>query len=316
MMLTVFYAFIKYRIGIIRAILVLVIVGLLATIIHLSNKPARVIQLDPITKVIEVPVEKLTTKIVKQYVRVEDKPAVEKLMKDNAAIGSTVQQLTVSLADTISYGAGTITILPPTDTTPTIIEVPKALQFKDWRLDFQSDGTTANYTLTQKFSIINTVGRDTNNTPVNIVRLFEIGENGERVAIPTVETTTISTQPTRSHFYVKPTIQGGMGILPRWETTTTPNTTRGRTHYDTGFVIATPWWKRGTTTAVENTRYAFLTPMATFNDTEFTSGLSPVSVNLGTLRHSPVTDIWFSPYVGLSSKQGTKKFAVVFTTTF
>jgi hypothetical protein len=115
---------------------------------------------------------------------------------------------------------------------------------------------------------------------------------------------------------MKPTIQGGIGILPRWETTTTPYTTDGQMRYDTGLVIAIPWWKRGTTTAVENTRYAYLTPMATFNDTEFTAGLSPLSVNFGTLRHSPVTDIWFSPYVGLSSKQGTKKFAIVFTTTF
>jgi len=290
----------------------------LGVIIYGAKKPPRISQLDPITTVIEVPVEKLTTKTVTEYVRVEDRTAVDRLMRDNAALKSTVQQLTVSLAEATSHGAGTVVVTTPDPTTnePTIIKVPMTLQFKDWRLEFQSDGVTAHYTLSQKFSILNTVGRTDTNTPVNIVRLFEIGANGERLPIPTVETTIISAQPTRDRFYMKPTLQAGVGILPRWDSTATPTTTGGRTRYDTSLAVAVPWWKRGRTTAVEDTRYAYLTPVVTINDTELTGGLAPISVNLGTLRYSPVTDLWFSPYAGLSSRHGKKKFAVVFTTTF
>jgi len=316
-MLSILAVYVRYRKLFIRITSTLALIVLLAYIIRTATTPPRTIQLDPITSVIEVPVEKLTTKTVTKYVQVQDRAAVERLMKDNAALNSTVQQLTISLAEAKSSGSGPVIVTPPpTNSTPTVVEVPMSLKFKDWRLDFQSDGVTANYTLSQKFSIINTLGYNKNNVPVNIVRLFEINEKDQRIPIPTIETTTIYAQPIRQHFYVKPTFQGGVGILPRWEATTTPDIYNKHIAYDTTIVLSVPWWKRGTTTAVENTRYAYLSPTTTINDTEFTAGVMPISVNFGTFKHTPFSDIWGSPYVGINFGNSSKKFAIVFTTTF
>lgn len=309
-MISMLTFFASRRHTLIRIIGGVVLLFLLVLIVRGLRKPPKVIQLDPITSVIEIPVEKLTTKTVTKYVQTQDRAAVARLMKDNAALNSTVQQLTISLAEAKSSGSGPVIITPPpTNSTPTVVEVPIALKFKDWRLDFQSDGVTANYTLSQKFSIINTLGRNENNVPVNIVRLFEINEKDQRIPIPTIETTTIYAQPTRQHFYVKPTLQGGVAVLPNVTETMDASTT-------SAFSVSIPWWKRGTTQAVESTRYAYLTPAATFSDGDITLGVMPASVNVGTIKYLPVTDLWFSPYAGVSIKSNQKKFGIVFSTTF
>lgn len=318
-MTAIFAVFLRYRRLLLRVIAILVLIFLAVAILHGATRPPRTIQLDPITKVIEVPVEKITTKTVTQYVKVEDRAVAKQLLADNEKLKTTVQQLTVSLAEATSKGQGeTIITIPSTtpETPPQIIEVPVEVKFKDWRLNFQSVGTSGTYTLSQKFSILNTVGRNENNVPVNVVRLFEIGEHGERLPIPTVETTTISVQPDQMRFYLKPTLQAGIGILPEWITVVTPMTTGGTTKYPVSGVIAVPWWKRGTTRAVETTRYAYLTPAMTINGEQVVLGLLPISANLGTLKHVPFTDLWVSPFVGISSKNSTKKFGLVFTTTF
>jgi hypothetical protein len=78
-----------------------------------------------------------------------------------------------------------------------------------------------------------------------------------------------------------------------------------------------PWLKRGTTEAVETTRYAYFTPIITVNNADFTAGLLPVSLNVGTLTYLPLTDLWISPYVGVSVKDANaKRFGVIFSTTF
>lgn len=315
----IMYSLIKrQRSRILRFALWAIFLFLLVVIVYGIRKPPRIIQLDPITTVIELPVEKLTMKTVTEYVRTEDRAAVNQLLEDNAGLNSTVEQLTLSLAEATSRGSGPVTITTPVNTeTPTTVEgpqlpqLPQLLTFKDWRLDFQSDGKIANYVLSQKFSILNTVGRNKDNTPVNIVRLFEIGEHGERLPIPTTETTTIAVMPEQPHFYRKIRLQAGVSVLPRWENIA------GTTKHDTAFALAIPWLNRGITTAAENTRYTYLTPVTTFTSREYTIGVAPITFNLGTLKYSPVTDVWVAPYLGLSPRENsTKKFGVILVTTF
>ncbi len=306
----------RHRAIILRSVAGIVLGFLIAFIIHTAQKPPRTIQLDPITTVIEVPVDRLTTKVVTEYVPVEDRAAVNRLFADNKRLNATVQQLTVSLAEATSSGRGEVVItIPPSPTLPPlVIDRPISVTFKDWRLSFQSDGTVGTYTLTQKYSILNSVGRDKNNTPVQIVRLYEIDAQGERIAIPTVETTTITVAPNQIRFYVKPTFQGGLAILP---TGTSYASAESTVTYNTGFAIGMPWLKRGTTEAVETTRYAYFTPIITVNNADFTAGLLPVSLNVGTLKYLPLTDLWISPYVGVSVKDANaKRFGVIFSTTF
>lgn len=291
-----------------RIVAAVVLIALLAFIYYGSTKPPRITQLDPITKVVEVPVDKITTKVVKEYVRVEDRAAVNSLLQENKKLHSTVNQLTTSLAKTTSTGQGTTTISFPSDSTqpivfPTVIERPVSVSFKDWRLNFQSDGARGQYTLTQRYSIVNTVGRTENNVPVNLVRLFEIGEHDERIPIPVVETTTIATQPDQPHFYVKPQLQGGVALFPDNPTTY-------------AFTVALPWLQRGTIRAAEYTRYAYLTPAVTFTSAEQTVGVAPLSVNIGTFKYMPFRDVWVAPYGGMNITTSTKRFALVFTTTF
>lgn len=316
--MSVIFAFLfRYQRALLRLGAILALSGLALIIVRGATRPPRIVHVDPITTVIEVPVERITTKTVTQYVRVEDRAAAAQLLADNEALNATVQQLTLSLAEATSTGRGTTTITLPSSDVATLLDTgPVSVTFKDWRLDFRSVDSVGTYTLSQKFSILNTTGRDANNTPVNIVRLFEIGEDGERIPIPTVETTIISTRPDQMRFYVKPTLQAGIAVLPEWVSSSDSTTTRGTTTYPASGVLALPWFKRGTTRAVETTRYAYLTPAVTLNGKQVMIGLLPISANVGTVKHSPFTDLWISPFIGISSQQSTKKFGVIFTTTF
>jgi hypothetical protein len=298
------------RLGWVRVLLGGAILVLLGIIVYGAQKPPRVTYLDPITKVIEVPVDKITTKVVKEYVRVEDRVAVNSLLKENKKLQSTVEQLTASLASSTSTGRGTTTITFPTDPAqpspfPSPLEVPMKVSFKDWRLNFESNGSDGRYTLTQRYSILNTVGRNKENVPVNLIRLFEIGERGERIPIPVTETTTIAVQPNQPHTYIKPQFQGGVAFFAGTENVSSPAVT-----------VAIPWLHRGTVRAAEYTRYAFFTPMVTVSSEEKTVGAAPLSLNLGTLKYTPFQDVWVSPYGGINPDTSTKRFALVFTTTF
>ena len=306
-MMTIYTLLLRYRTPLLRVANALLILVLVGCIVHLARKPARVIQLDPITKVVEVPVEKLTTKTVTQYVKVEDKAAVNDLLKANDALKAHVDQLTVALAEAQSTSSGPASTTIPIP-TPTIVKVPVDVSFTDWRLKFQSNGNTATYTLSQKFAIVNTVGRNDQNVPVNLIRLYEIGANGERVAIPTTENTTIAIAPPPPHFYVKPTIQAGLGVIVQPAPTTTTRATE--------FIASVPWLKHGSQRVSETTRYAYLTPALSVTKQEFVIGVLPASLNLGTLPRSPFTDLWVSPFVGVVPKTSAKRWGFVFTTTF
>lgn len=310
MLLTLLSQLYRHRPKWMRVLLSLAILAVLGAIVFGAQKPPRVTYLDPITKVIEVPVDRITTNVVKEYVRVEDRAAVTALLNENKKLHSTVEQLTTSLAASTSTGRGTTTISFPIDPAapslfPTPLEVPIKVSFKDWRLNFESNGMDGRYTLTQRYSILNTVGRNKENVPVNLIRLFEIGENGERIPIPITETTTIATRPSQPHTYVRPQVQGGIAFFPNINNSSMPVLT-----------VAVPWLHRGTIQAAEYTRYAFFTPMATVSENERTVGVAPLSLNLGTFKYTPFQDVWVSPYGGINPDTSAKRFALVFTTTF
>lgn len=278
-----------------------------------AHRPPKIVQLDPITTVIEVPVEKLTTKTVKKYVRVEDRAAVNKLLAENKRLKTEVQLLTIASAESTSTGSGPInyTLIPPTPENPTpALPIPQPFTFKDYRLEFASlDGKIGTYTLTQKFSIVNTVGRNDKNVPVNIIGLFELDANNNRREIPIKELTTIIAKQPNAQFYLKPTLQAGISVLPGI-------TTNNPDKAPTGLAIAIPWLKRGTGRVVETTRYAYLTPTVVVNGKNTVIGVMPISVNTGTLKYTPFSDIWVSPFVGADITTSTRQLGMIFSATF
>jgi len=252
----------------------------------------------PNVTTIEVPVPVITERIVVEYIEVEDQTTALALLEENEELKVRVEQLSVSLAEAQSSGTGvaTTTVVPATETAPAVATVT----FKDWRLDFTAENNIANYTLTQKFSIINSVGRDKDNVPTNLIRLYEIGPNDERVLIPTTETTTVAVTGSAPHFYTKLTVQGGVGHVG------------GKQR----IFFATPWLKRGNTTATEDTRWAFITPMVALSKEEQSIGIAPISFNLGSLSRQPLTNLWFSPYVGTTTGVTINHTGFVVSVTF
>jgi hypothetical protein len=251
----------------------------------------------PNVTTVQVPVPVITEKVVTKYIRVEDQAAATALLAENDKLKIKVDQLSVSLAEAQSRGHGesTTTIIPPTATTPEEVRVT----FKDWRLNFVSVNNKVNYTLTQKFSIVNTVGRDKQNVPTNLVRLYEIDAAGERVPIPVTETTTVAATANLPQTYVKLTVQGGVGYA---------NGQR--------VLILTPWLKRGRSTATEDTRWAFVTPAISLAKDEQAVGIAPVSFNLGSLPRQPLTNLWVSPFVGTTTGIGINQKGVAISVTF
>lgn len=257
---------------------------------------------------IRIPEPFITEKRVIVYFPVEDRASIRALLDENKQLKLKVQELNVARAEWESKGGGQISWTTGFDSSLT--ETP-AFKFKDWRLTFEGVGNRATYTLSQKFTIINTTSRDKHNVTTNLFRLYEIGPDNERLPIPVTETKTVVTTPPNEGWYVKPTMQGG------WSAVITIPTvpTAAATTYTAG-VIAVPWLKHGTTRAVEDTRWSFFTPTVTFTKTERTIGVMPVSFNLGTLPRQPFSDIWISPYVGFSNSPNLSRTGFVFTVTF
>jgi hypothetical protein len=180
--------------------------------------------------------------------------------------------------------------------------------FNDFRLNFLAEGTEAEYTLSQKFLILNTTGRNENNVPTNLIRLFEIGPGETRTPIPVTETTTIAAAATPAHWYVKLGVQGGMGHVV--------GTADGESSLSV--FIGMPWLKRGTNRSTERTRWAIATPVVAHDYTETSFGVLPVSLNLGTIMSEkhPLTNIWVSPYIGSTSGTSINRVGGVLSVTF
>ena len=286
----------------------------------------------PNVTTIQVPVGPLTSEVVDGYLdSVYANPAND-LLAENEELKVLVEELSVSLATATSEGRGEVTITPietppseppfeyvPIDTLGPIwpvagapLEAPPPLQsrleFNDFRLNFLAEGTEAEYTLSQEFLILNTTGRDKNNVPTNLIRLFEIGPGETRTPIPVTKTTTVAATGAPAHWYIKVGVQGGMGYVS--------GTTGGESSL-TAF-IGMPWLKRGINRSTEKTRWAIATPVVAYDHTETSFGVLPVSLNIGTIMSDkhPLTNIWISPYIGTTTGTSTNRVGGILSVTF
>ena len=299
------------------------------------DKATSVLGIDypaPNVTTIQVPVGQLTTEVVDDYIEsIYTNPAND-LLAENEGLDVSVEELSVSRATATSEGRGDVVVTPietppsesllgyiPTDPLGPIwpaagglLEAPPPLQarvsFKDFRLNFLAEGTEAEYTLSQKFLILNTTGRNEDNVPTNLIRLFEIGPGETRTPIPVTETTTIAATASPALWYTKIGLQGGMGHVMG---------TSGGESSLTAF-IAMPWLKRGTNRSTERTRWAVATPVVAHDYTEPSFGVLPVSLNLGTIMSDkhPLTNIWISPYIGTTTGTSVNRVGGLITVTF
>lgn len=320
-MIPVFTFITSHRHVILRGVSVVAFLLLLVVVLRGLRKPAEVIHVDPVTKVVFIPRQVIAYRDIVKYIPKEDQGIVKRALDSAKNNGTNVDQINVGRVDSSTFGEGTITVT----TTNLGTSTPFAFtpfEFTDgWRLRMKSDGVVdpvthtvkGTYELKQQFVITNTIGRDRNNLLTSEIKLFELDPQGKQRELDTTSSYTVATktsdQRPRAKFYVKPTLQGGVAVLPSVASTAEGGTT-------SAFSVGIPWWKRGTARAVETTRYAYLTPTATLNNADITVGITPVSFNIGTVKHLPVTDLWASPYVGVSLNTNQKKFGVVFSTTF
>jgi hypothetical protein len=249
----------------------------------------------PQVTTIQVPVPVITERIVTQYVSVPDRATATALLEENRRLKVTVEQLSIAAAQYTTRG--TVTKVP--DPEPS--SEPTTYRFRDWRLSLEGRGDVATYTLAQRFSVVSTEGVSKDGIPTNLIRVYEVGPNEERWPVTIASTHTIATTPAPEGWYVRPTVQGGWGVM-----------SQGGTQ---GMVVAIPWWKHGRSKTVEHTRWSFLTPAAIIGKTDQSLGVLPVSFNVGTLPHLPVSDIWISPYVGIDRKN-TRIIGGTLTVTF
>ncbi len=279
----------------------------------------------PNVTTIQVPVGRLTPEAVEDYVEPVHTDLANDLLAENEGLKVLVEELSVSLATATSEGRGDVVVTPLetplsvpifhlgyTPPADTFVEAPPPIRsrvaFNDFRLNFLAEGTEAEYTLSQKFLILNTTGRNENNVPTNLIRLFEIGPGETRTSIPVTETTTIAAAATPAHWYVKIGVQGGMGHVV------------GRTGDEASLTafIGMPWLKRGTNRSTERTRWAIATPVVTYDYTETSFGVLPVSLNLGTIMSEkhPLTNVWISPYIGTTTGTSINRVGGLLTVTF
>jgi hypothetical protein len=288
---------------------------------------------------IQVPVEELTPDVVEGYIAPANLPSVDILLAENRNLEVLVTELSLSLATATSEGGGVAVVTPietpPNETTfgyipllaglpyvappwrsaapteaPPLLSVPpdeSRVAFNDFRLNFLAEGADAKYTLSQKFVILNTTGRNEKNVPTNLIRLYEIGPGETRTPIPVTETTTIAAAATPPHWYVKFGVQGGVGRIAG------PSGASSLTVF-----VGTPWLKRGNNRSTEKTRWAIATPVVAHNNTETSFGMLPVSLNLGTVMSGahPLTNLWVSPYIGTTSGTSINRIGGLFSVTF
>lgn len=268
--------------------------------------PAITARPAPNITTVAVPAPIFSERVIKTYVKEEDRAAVEALKKENERLKVDVATLSIALAQYRSQGGGAIIVgdmstLPPSG-------LPE-FSFTDWRLAFQGKGTSASYTLSQQFKIYNTVGKNRDGISTNLIRLYELGPKKEQLPIQTVETLTLVAPTSIEGWYAKMSVQGGWaGIAPVATSGSTSSVGTG--------VIAVPWLKYGKTRAVEDTRWAFFTPAVAITKTERALGILPMSFNLGTIPRQPLSDIWLSPFVGTTNGASVNRAGFVLSVTF
>lgn len=291
----------SFRTKVIAAALVVLTAFYLGTRIHAT--PTVVYTPGPAGPTIYV--DKITEKLVPQYIPVADQKQVTALLAENKKLSLTIDQLILAKAAWESGGTGAATITSPSCATVTAGPPPEPVRvtFSDYRLHFETVGPRASYTLSQKFSLINTVSKAQNGAPVNLLSLYEVGPADTRTLIPLTETTTFAVE-SKPHWYAYPTIHAGVTRVGGVNTT-----------WSNGGILALTWLKHGSSRAPQDTRYALLSPAVVITSTEKSYGVLPISFNLGSLPRQPFTNIWLSPYFGTTSTT-QKRFGFVLTAGF
>lgn len=257
----------------------------------------------------------ITTKLITQYITDPAQQAtINTLLAENKKYKIAVSSLTSSIGTLKEVGGvgvngGTITpdqsgSVGTTGTltgevastlrsaTHLLSTQPQLFTFKDFQLTatYTGTGDRFNYTLSQSFNVVTTRGKSVEGTPISLVKLFQLVE-GKSVEVP-VTTTEIESDPNPLRWMVKPSIQGGVGFSGT----------------DKVGVIALQWLKRGTTPDAEDVKWALFSPAYTVGKT---LTILPVSINIGQLKHNPLSNIWLSPSIDLNKKVG-----VLVTATF
>ena len=241
------------------------------------------------TVVVETPVltEKTITKVIKDP---RERELISTLLKENNKLKLEVGVLISTVAELRSEGSGEVVKVEPLPEAPPLPPEDDVFSFKDWQLEARFTQKAFNYRLRQQFNIIATIGKtkDGEISDQVMVKLFQVGKDGENVAVP-VTTTAILANPRATRFMVSPRLQAGLGVMENREV---------------GGIAAVQWLKRGKSTATEDTRWAFASPAVFVNRATREIGVLPISFNFGTLPHSPFTNLWLSPFVDKHKKTG------------
>lgn len=313
--LTSFDTFVSQFPRIVVSVLLAVILGI--GIYHYRHKGsssdvvshAVVVQTTPTTKTITVPTATLTPKTITNTVYVQDKASANALLAENTTLKIQMQQLNETVATLQASGSGTEKTIPVTDIPKALVPAgttatSTVIEFQDWRLHFIQNGTNATYDLTQKFEIESTNGKNAQGVPTNLFKVYELGAKGEKLPLTDVTTVTIAATPNLPHWYVKPTLQAGVGVATNLKGVAGIPKTQA-------FLIGVQWLQHGSTTAPADTKWALLSPVYVHTSgTNGEVGILPISLNLAAIPHLPVTNVWVSPYVGVSLGQTVLTYRV------
>lgn len=308
-----------------RVILIAILIGILALgIWWVRRDPAPVITkpTETTTNVV-LPGETVTPKEVIKYVT--DDKEVKRLLEENRRLKIQVTQLSETIANHKATGSGTVTTVgtarPPIVVPPApivdqntiinpgdfVIRAGTEINYKDFRLDFTTDGREGRYTLTQKFEVLQASGVDAAGKPVSTTKLFEIGPGETRTEVKDLKTVNVfADNKPRKKWHVGATLQAGLGYGVNSQDTSKKGTLA---------VGGLQWLKRGTSPAAEDSTLSLLTPVILFGNEQAELGVLPISVNLGRIKYQPFKDLWVSPAVGW--RTGTLgRLGVVVTASF
>jgi hypothetical protein len=248
---------------------------------------------------VEKPVltEKLVTKIISDP---KDKAIIAAQLAEINRLKLDATSLSETIAQLKEHGSGQIVAEAPAQPGG-----PTNYHFKDYRLDFRTDLTTAQYDLSQKFIVLATQGKDAHGQRTTLVSVYEEGPHGERILIP-AQTTTVVANESVARWFAHVNVQAGAAFT-KSDTGATVN----------GGLIGVQWLKHGTTLAPADTKWAVLTPTYFVSQNVKEFGVLPVSFNLGVVPHQPFTNIWFSPYLGMDiAGRGISRLGFAITATF
>lgn len=240
--------------------------------------------------------EKIVTKVITDP---KDRETIQKLLAQNAALQGQIIQLTNTNASLQQHGGtetgGTVTTVPTT--TP---GVEAAHEYKDWQLDAKYQGTAFSYDLNQQFQIVTTTGKDRDGKRSELVNLFQVGPNNERIPVPAQTTAIIADNPSM-HWFVRLNVQGGVNVSPG----------------EPGGIVGVQWLKKGSSHAAEDQRWAAVTPVFFVSQNIREFSILPFSFNFGNVKHQPFTNVWISPYVGIDwAGRGPSRFGIAISSTF